>query len=142
MSTAVATAGIAPAAERQSEALSVLGVEVVGSGPLAVPARLPVRSLSASSLERFERCPEQWRAHYIDRVREPTSVAMATGRAFGAAIAAYYQARIDGARLSPQDVDDRLVSELDAAHADATPREGEDAGRSREGARESTRAYL
>ena len=135
-------AGSAPAAERQGAALAALGVEVVGSGPLAVPVRLPVRNLSVSSLERAERCMEQWRTHYIDRVREPASVAMATGRAFGAAIAAYFQARIDGASPSVGDVDDRLVGELDAAYADAEPREKEDPERSRKGAREATRAYL
>ncbi len=142
MTIELAGAASAPAAECQSDALAALGVEIVGSGALAVPVRLPVRSLSASSLERFERCPEQWRAHYLDGVREPPSVAMATGRAFGAAIAAYFQARIDGLALSAADVDDRLVGELEAAYAEAEPREKEDPERSREGARAATRAYL
>jgi hypothetical protein len=106
------------------------------------PDGRPLRHLSKSSLELFKKCPEAWKRRYLDGVREPGSVAMAAGSALSSALAAYFQGAIDGHRPSPGEVDDRLVWALARELERAEPREGEDAGHAREGARDALRAYL
>jgi hypothetical protein len=79
---------------------------------LEVPRVLPVRSLSHSSLARWERCPEQWRAHYLLGEREPQRLNMTAGKALGGALAAFFKARMNGAQMSASDADDRLLAEF------------------------------
>jgi hypothetical protein len=122
-----------------------LGIELVGSGPLAVPRRLPVRALSAGSLARFERCPAQWRAHYIERRREPANVRMISGSAIGNTLAAYFERRIAGdGEMSSADADDRLLAEfeLEAEAIGPDGGEGEEPEAAREGLRPLLRQYL
>jgi hypothetical protein len=122
-----------------------LGIGLVGSGPLAVPRRLPVRALSAGSLARFERCPAQWRAHYIERCREPANVRMISGSAIGNTLAAYFERRIAGeAEMSAADADDRLLAEfeLEAETIGEGGGEGEKPESAREGLRPLLRSYL
>lgn len=109
---------------------------------LEVPRRLPVRSLSVSSLARFERCQEQWRRHYVLGEREPQSLRMSAGKALGAALAAHYAARIAGERLTEAEADDRLLAEFDLQLADTEVKAGDDAAAVRESCREPLRAYL
>src|SRR4051812_4807478 len=70
-----------------------------GAPRLLVPVRLPERldgtrleHLSASSLARFWRCPESWRAHYLARVRGPESPDLRRGWAVDNAIDAHQRA--------------------------------------------------
>ncbi|MEA2311419.1 MAG: hypothetical protein QOE28_1387, partial [Solirubrobacteraceae bacterium] len=58
---------------------------VLPVAPATVPAVLPVRHLSVSSLQRFWRCAGQWGRHYIDHQREPATPAMLLGKAVGEA---------------------------------------------------------
>ena len=84
---------------------------------LAVPQRLPVTYLSHSSLALFWRCPERWRRRYVERVPEPSGGAALVGKALGAALTAYFAARIAGQALSLRDADDIYLAEFD----DGTP---------------------
>jgi hypothetical protein len=119
-------------------------------GSLAVPRRLPVRatdgrplrSLSKSSIELWERCREAWKRRYIDGVREPAALFMAAGSALSAALAAHFQAQIATRPLSAADVDDRLLAELGIEFERAEPREDEDEAKTREGTRAALSAYL
>jgi PD-(D/E)XK nuclease superfamily len=85
-----------------------------GAPRLLVPVRLPERldgtrleHLSASSLARFWRCPESWRAHYLARVRGPESPGLRRGWAVDAAIDAHYRAILDtGEPLPRRDIED------------------------------------
>jgi hypothetical protein len=52
---------------------------------LEVPRRLPVRTLSATSIACYLRCPELWRRRYIEHEYEPTNGAMVLGAAVHAA---------------------------------------------------------
>lgn len=113
---------------------------------LAVPARLPVRSLSVSSIRRFARCPEDWRRHYVLGEPERVGAPALAGRAYGAAIQAWFWARLRGEELSPADADDLLSLEFAAEVADAererTLAEDEDLPAALEGARAPLRGYL
>jgi len=81
---------------------------------LLAPVRLPERldgqrleHLSASSLARFWRCPESFRAHYLARDRGPESADLRRGWAVDAAIDAHYRAILDtGEPLPRRDVED------------------------------------
>jgi hypothetical protein len=119
----------------------------VSGASLAVPRTLPVRSLSASSIRRFARCPEDWRRHYVLGEPEGVRASMLAGRAYGAAIAAWFWARIRGESLSGADADDLLGCEYAAEVAEAERERtladpGEDLAGAFEGARAPLRAYL
>jgi hypothetical protein len=81
---------------------------------LLAPVRLPERldgtrleHLSASSLARFWRCAESWRAHYLARVRGPESADLRRGWAVDAAIEAHYKAILaTGEALPQRDIED------------------------------------
>jgi hypothetical protein len=81
---------------------------------LLTPVRLPRRldgqridHLSASSLARFWRCPEAWRAHYLARVRGPESAELRRGWVVDAAIEAHFKALLaTGEPLPQRDVED------------------------------------
>lgn len=129
------------------------GAAVAETGPkaqslpsLTVPARLPVRSLSVSSMRRFARCPEDWRRHYVLGEPERIGVSALAGRAFGAAIQAWFWARLRGEALSAADADDLLALEFAAEAAEAerqrTLAPGEDRDGVLEGARAPLRGYL
>jgi hypothetical protein len=113
---------------------------------LAVPARLPVRGLSISSIRRFVRCPEDWRRHYIEKAPEQTGPAAIAGRAYGAAVEAHFWAQINGEQFSASDADDLLLSEFGAEVAEARARRslgfGEDLDKVRENCRAPLRGYL
>ena len=82
---------------------------------LAVPAYLPVRHLSHSSLALFWRCPERWRRRYVLRERESVGGPAVIGRAVGAALTARFAAQIAGQALSLRDADDLYLAEYDDA---------------------------
>jgi hypothetical protein len=86
-------------------------VSVIAPDPLAVPAALPVRQLSHSSLALFWRCPERWRRRYLEREREPLGAPAALGGAVGAALAAHLAAKLRGKTLSLLDTDDLFCAE-------------------------------
>lgn len=117
-------------------------IELVGSADLVVPKVLPVRTLSVSSIDKFERCQEQWMRHYMLREREPASIAMVGGSAVGNTLAAYYQAKRLGEILDLKTADDRLLAELKSGFADAVAREGESPEKKSEGARRALKIYL
>lgn len=73
---------------------------------LAVPVELPVPALSVSSLQRFWRCPEQWRRHYLLGEREPTNGQMVLGSAVGQAIAHHFSARLQGSAIDKTEARD------------------------------------
>jgi PD-(D/E)XK nuclease superfamily len=85
--------------------------------PPTVPIALPVRYLSVSSLQRFWRCPEQWRRHYLLREREPSSPAMLLGKAVGEAIAHHFSARLAGAPLQGTEAREAFHHALELACA-------------------------
>src|SRR4051794_2284582 len=112
---------------------------------LLAPVRLPERMdgrriehLSASSLARFWRCPEAWRAHYLTRVRGPESAELRRGWVLDAAIEAHYRAILDtGQPLPRSDIEDiyaaawqRRVDDASVAidWGDDTPADVKDAG--------------
>lgn len=100
-----------------------------GSRPATVPVRLPVAHLSVSSLQRFWRCPEDWRRHYILGHRDPATGAMALGGAVGAAIAHHFSARRDGTRLTATHARDSFQHAFDLAARDARFEGADDAER-------------
>lgn len=112
------------------------------SGPLEVPRTLPVRTLSASSLATWRRCRARWKAERIDGRHEPQRLRMTAGKAYGAAIAAYFATRIEGRAMSLSDADDRLLAEFDLELRSTALDEGEDPGAVRERCREPLRVYL
>src|SRR3954454_21985813 len=76
---------------------------------LLAPVRLPERldgtrleHLSASSLARFWRCAEAWRAHYLARVRGPESAELRRGWVVDAAIEAHFKALLTTGEPLPQ----------------------------------------
>lgn len=81
---------------------------------LLAPVRLPRRldgqrldHLSASSLAKFWRCPEAWRAHYLARVRGPESAELRRGWVVDAAIEAHFKALLaTGEALPQRDIED------------------------------------
>src|SRR3954463_13741968 len=85
-----------------------------GAPRLLVPVRLPERldgtrldHLSASSLARFWRCPEAWRAHYLARVRGPESAELRRGLGVAAPTAAPFKALLaTGEPLPQRDIED------------------------------------
>jgi len=87
------------------------------TAPVSVPAVLPVRYLSVSSLQRFWRCPEQWRRHYLLREREPASPAMLLGKAVGEAIGHHFTARLAGAPLKGTEARESFHHALELAAA-------------------------
>jgi hypothetical protein len=88
--------------------------------PATVPALLPVRHLSVSSLQRFWRCPEQWRRHYIDHQREPATPAMLLGKAVGEAVAHHFSARLAGTPIGLAEVIESFACALELGCALAT----------------------
>jgi hypothetical protein len=110
--------------------------------PLAVPAVLPVRSLSASSLGLFWRCPERWRRRYVLGEREPLGAPGALGGAVGAALAAHLAARARGERLSLLDTDDLFCAEWAQRSPDAALKAGESLTDLRRQGRQLIVAYL
>ncbi|MGI8726630.1 MAG: PD-(D/E)XK nuclease family protein [Solirubrobacterales bacterium] len=123
--------------------LCELGVEMVGSGALAVPLELPVRSLSAGSIARFERCQSQWQAHYLLGRRDPPNLKMAAGSAIGNTLAALFAARIAGeGEISPVDADDRLAAEWEFEAGACAGVEAGEVDEVGEGLRAPLRAYL
>src|SRR4051812_30118454 len=85
---------------------------------LLTPIRLPRRldgqrldHLPASSLAKFWRCPEAWRAPYLARVRGPESAELRRGWVVDAAIEAHFKALLAPGEPLPQ----RDVEEIYAA---------------------------
>lgn len=109
---------------------------------LEVPRVLPVRSLSASSLAKWERCQATWKTSYIDRRFEPQKLNMTAGKAYGGALAAYFKARIDGESMSAADADDRLLAEFDQELRETKLYSDDDPEKVREQCREPLRVYL
>lgn len=127
-------------------AVAAAGLDVPRRPPLEVPARLPVRSLSVSSIRRYARCPEDWRRHYVLGEPERVGVAALAGRAYGAAVQAWFWARLRGEALSAAEADDLLGLEFAAEVAEAgrerTLTEDRDPEAALEGARAPLRGYL
>ncbi|MBA2580300.1 MAG: PD-(D/E)XK nuclease family protein [Thermoleophilaceae bacterium] len=109
---------------------------------LAVPAHLPVSSLSHSSLSLFWRCPERWRRRYVERVREPSGGPALLGRALGAALTAHFAARIAGQALSLRDTDDLYLAEFDDGAPTALFKERDPVTDLRRQGRQALVAYL
>ena len=109
---------------------------------LAVPARLPVRSLSHSSLSLFWRCPERWRRRYVERMREPSGGPALLGRALGAALTAHFAAQIAGEALSLRDTDDLYLAEFDDGAPAALFKERDPVADLRRQGRQALVAYL
>jgi RecB family exonuclease len=133
-STAVAEASAGPA--------EAPVLELAPPANLEVPRVLPVSSLSKSSIELFERCPEAWKRKYIDEVREPGSGAMSAGKAAGAALAAYFNEKRDSREPSADEVVERFDAELALELKSAVLKEKEDRKRLTEGGREAVRIYI
>src|SRR5215207_8891524 len=86
----------------------------VAAPRVLAPVRLPQRldgqrldHLSASSLAKFWRCPEAWRAHYLARVRGPESAELRRGWVVDAAIEAHFKSLLaTGEPLPQRDIED------------------------------------
>src|SRR3982751_1709051 len=79
------------------------------------PVRLPVSSLSVSSIRTFKKCPERWRRRYLEGEYEPVSPAAIAGGGGGRAEAEHFQCQIDRGRgLLVSDVLDVFSDEWDA----------------------------
>lgn len=113
---------------------------------LAVPARLPVRHLSVSSIRTFEMCGESWRRRYLLREKEQMGAAVYAGRAYGSALEAHFHALINGEQFSATDADDLMLEEFGVEIADARASgelaSGEDLDKVRENCRAPLRGYL
>lgn len=82
--------------------------------PTDPPERLPVSSLSVSSVNTLRRCSLLWRFRYIDSVYLPATGPQIAGLAVGAAASASYQNEIDtGEKLPLPDVLDCYSDEFD-----------------------------
>jgi hypothetical protein len=92
---------------------------------LEVPAVLPVKSLSVSSIMRFLRCPESWRRTYLEGEWEPVGPPLLLGKAVGAAESTSLALKVQtGSDLSLDDVQDAYSDEWDLAVETASDREG------------------
>lgn len=113
---------------------------------LMVPAYLPVRHLSISSIRTFVRCPEEWRRKYVEKAPDQTGAAALAGRAYGSSIEAHFWAQMNGESFSAQDADDLLLCEFGAEVADARAKKSlagdEDLDKVRENCRAPLRGYL
>ena len=77
--------------------------------PIRLPARRdgdPIRHLSATSYGLWVVCREAWRRKYICREREAPSGAMFLGSRVDDAVSLYYQRRLAGEDLDPEQVKD------------------------------------
>lgn len=75
---------------------------------------LPVNSLSPSSINKFQRCPEQWRRQYLLGEWERTSASNVVGSAVhGSAQTNYTQKVATGVDLSDGDVEDAYLAAFD-----------------------------
>jgi hypothetical protein len=97
--------------------------------PITVPAQLPVRQLSVSSLQRFWRCPEDWYRHYVLGHREPATGAMALGSAVGQAIAHHFSARLAGEAIDKTQARESFHHAFDLAAIQAVFGGDDDAAR-------------
>lgn len=137
MSAASATASAPPAVEKRGRAIRrgkprpeakvVMAASKRAAASLEVPVRLPagLKTLSASSIGRFERCRESFYRHYVLREREFANAKMAMGTAVSNAVAAHLIARRDGEPATTDGLLERASEELEAAlsEAVATPKE-------------------
>lgn len=79
---------------------------------LAIPTRLPVEHLSASSIKTYLDCPLAWKRRYVDREYEPPNGVMILGGAVGAAEGHADHRQIDtGERPPVEDVLDLYADE-------------------------------
>lgn len=86
---------------------------------------LPIDTLSPSSINKFQRCPEQWRRQYLLGQWENPSASSVVGNAVhGSAQVNYTQKITSGTDLTANDID--------LAYAEAFDQEIEDAGGPRE----------
>jgi hypothetical protein len=95
----------APAAPPASAAELAARIPV----PVRLPARRdgePIRHLSATSYGLWLVCREAWRRKYICREREAPSGAMFLGSRVDDAVSLYYQRRLAGEQLDPEQVKD------------------------------------
>lgn len=72
--------------------MSVLTLDLPRIDP---PEILPVAYLSKSSLALYERCPQAFKARYIDKLTEPTNGKMTLGKAAGAALAQHFARQLE-----------------------------------------------
>lgn len=109
---------------------------------LEVPFSLPagLRTLSASSISKFERCRESFYRHYVLREREEANVKMVMGTAISNAVTAHLIACRDGEAPTTADLVERAMAELELELCDviATAKEQ---GAARETVRAGAQAY-
>lgn len=117
--------------------------ELMPAPDLRVPAALPVRSLSPSSIETWIACREQWRRKYIEKIFDPTSLPMAAGTAVGNVLAQVFVSMRDGTMLTPAESDDLFLKEWDLAIADGVALQfGDDVPMKKENARKGVQAFF
>jgi len=82
---------------------------------------LPVRSLSPSSMAKFQKCPEQWRRQYLNKEWDRSSASTVIGHANHAAAEVNY-------RQKTETGDDLPMGDVELAYAEAFDSEVEGVG--------------
>lgn len=108
-------------------AAAVVELTKRSTASLEVPVTLPagMKTLSASSVGKFERCRESFYRHYVLRERELANAKMAMGSAVSNAVSTHLIARRDGEPTTVEGLVERASAELEAElrEAVATPKE-------------------
>lgn len=73
---------------------------------------LPRGYLSASQIDRYLKCPKQYEFAYIKEIKSPPEIAMLKGSAAHKGFEVYYQEKMSGSRLTPNQVVEFAVLEL------------------------------
>jgi hypothetical protein len=109
---------------------------------VSVLAEAGIEHVSASSLNRFIRCPESYRQRYVCGIKDPAGGKALVGSAVDKAIGDYYTARIGGGPgLDQASVEDSLRDHL-LREADSFVLEDESTGDMIDKAIPLVRAYL
>ena len=85
-------------------------------------------SLSPSQVNTYMTCPAKWYFRYLIGLSEPTTGALALGKAFHGTLARNFRQKISTGRdMESQELREVFVEEWSAAIADAALRDDEDA---------------
>src|SRR5271165_2150907 len=85
-------------------------------------------SLSPSQVNTYMTCPAKWYFRYLIGLSEPTTGALALGKAFHGALARNFRQKIStGGDMETQELQEVFAEEWASAIADAALRDDEDA---------------
>ena len=102
---------------------------------IEIPQTLPVTHLSASSVEKYLKCPEKWRREYLMGERPPSAPRAYTGGRVHDAIATAFRCQLEDVHLTTAEILDAYATGFDANtdepitwDEDSTPASEKDAG--------------